>query len=200
MKKIFLGFFCLVLSLLYFVTAVQKVFAAPPTDFQTSQIIGSGLTEPVGFSTAPDGRIFILERLGTVKIYKNGQLLATPFVTLPSTNFGDKGLLGITFDPDFINNKWVYFYYTGTDNLNRVVRFDASGDTAANGPVLLYQTTTVSPQYHIGGTIRFGSDGKLYISIGDNGTPSNSQSLSNPFGKVSIMAGLPVRVFVLLPG
>ena len=173
-----------VVSIILLFLPVYPVLAAPPADFQTLQIIGSGLTEPTGFDFAPDGRIFILERLGTVRIYKNGQLLSTPFVSLSSTNFGDKGLIGITFDPDFATNKWVYFYYTGSDNLNRVVRFDASGDVAANGPVTIYQTNTVSPQYHIGGTIRFGNDGKLYVSIGDNGTPSNAQSLSNPFGKI----------------
>lgn len=184
MKKIFLLPLCLLIFFNYLIDKPQKTLAAPPADFQTSQIIGSGLTDPTGFDIASDGRIFILERLGNVRIYKNGQLLANPFVNLPSTNFGDKGLLGIAFDPDFANNKWIYFYYSGTDSLNRVVRFDASGDIATNGPVALYQTNTASPQYHVGGTIRFGNDGKLYISIGDNGTPSNSQSLANPFGKI----------------
>lgn len=173
------------LSILFaFFLATSATLAAPPTDFQTNQIIGSGLNEPTGFDFAPDSRIFILEHLGTVKIFKNGQLLPTPFVSLPATNFGDKGLLGIAFDPDFANNKWVYFYYSKTDNFNYVVRFDATGDVAANGPVVIYKTNAQSPQYHVGGTLRFGSDGKLYISIGDNGTPSNSQSLNNQFGKI----------------
>jgi glucose/arabinose dehydrogenase len=184
MRKLLLPIFLLLILTLQSLHSPHRVLASPPADFQTSQIIGSGLTEPTGFDIAPDGRIFILERLGAVRIYKNGQLLSTPFVTLPSTNFGDKGLIGITFDPDFANNKWVYFYYSASDSLNHVVRFDATNDTATGSAVQIYQTNTVSPQYHIGGTIRFGSDGKLYLSIGDNGTPSNSQSLANPFGKI----------------
>ncbi len=183
-KKIYLLAQLVLILIFGFFISSPKVLAAPPTDFQTNQIIGSGLNEPTGFDIAPDGRIFILERLGDVKIFKNGTLLPTPFVTLPSSNFGDKGLIGITFDPDFENNKWVYFYYTASDNLNYLVRFNATGDIATNGPIVIYKTNTVSPQLHVGGTIRFGIDGKLYVSIGDNGTPNNAQSLGNPFGKI----------------
>ena len=54
--------------------------AAPPAGFQLSEVINSGLSFPTGFEFAPDGRIFILERAGAVRVYKNGVLLTTPFV------------------------------------------------------------------------------------------------------------------------
>jgi glucose/arabinose dehydrogenase len=57
--------------------------AAPPENFQTSLVLGDGLDGPSGFDIAPDGRIFILERSGKIKIVKNGQLLPTPFADLP---------------------------------------------------------------------------------------------------------------------
>jgi hypothetical protein len=60
--------------------AAAPATAAPPDNFQTSLIVGDGLDGPSGFEIAPDGRIFILERAGKVKIVKNGQLLAQPFV------------------------------------------------------------------------------------------------------------------------
>src|SRR3989344_4968022 len=82
--------------------------AAPPADFQTTQIIGSGLTGPTGFEFAPDGRVFILERTGAIKIYKNSQLLGTPFATLPSVDTGDRGLIGVAFDPNYASNHFVY--------------------------------------------------------------------------------------------
>src|SRR5215831_3135044 len=108
--------------------------AAPPAGFQDSLVLGSGLDQPTGFDIAPDGRIFVLERTGTVKIIKNGQLLSQPFATLPSASTGDRGLIGIAFDPQFGRaNNWVYFYYTGVDLLNHLVRFDASGDVGAQG-------------------------------------------------------------------
>ena len=159
--------------------------AAPPADFQTSVVVGSGLDGPSGFDIAPDGRIFILERSGKVKIFKNGQLLAQPFADLPSQATGDRGLIGIAFDPEFgVANHYVYFYYTGLDLLNHLVRFDASGDVGADGPYPIFQTHSVSQELHVGGSIGFGPDGKLYFAVGDNGYPPNAQDLSNPHGKV----------------
>lgn len=182
MKKIYALF--ILTALLFLLSITKTTKAAPPANFQTTQIIGSDIDVTTGFEFAPDGRIFILERTGTVKIFKNGQVLPTPFIQLNSVTTGDRGLTGIAFDPDFNNNHYVYFYFTGTDNLNRLVRVDATGDTASGSPVTIYKTNTQSLELHIGGTIRFGPDGKLYISIGDNGTGSNSQDLSTPFGKI----------------
>src|SRR3954451_19554254 len=84
--------------------------AAPPQDFQTSMVVGDGLDGPSGFAIAPDGRIFVLERAGKIKIVKNGHLLAQPFADLPSEATGDRGLIGIAFDPGFGDtNHYVYF-------------------------------------------------------------------------------------------
>ncbi len=176
---VFYSFF----TLLNYFPLVPAVHAAPPANFQTTQIIGSGLDGPSAFEFAPDGRIFILQRTGEVKIYKNNQLLATSFVVLPSIASGDRGLIGIAFDPDFSTNHYVYFYYTGLDKLNHLVRFDASTDVGTN-QFQLYQTSSPSEQLHIGGTTRFGPDGKIYFAIGDNGYGPNAQDLSNPHGKI----------------
>ena len=159
--------------------------AASPPGFQTSLVIGNDLDEPSGFEIAPDGRIFILERSGTVKIFKDGHLLATPFAVLPSEPTGDRGLIGIAFDPGFgVANHYVYFYYTGLDLHNRVVRFDASGDVGTGGPYQILKTASLSQQLHVGGSIRFGPDQKLYLAVGDNGYAGNGQLLSNPHGKI----------------
>src|SRR3989344_8633019 len=110
---------------------IDRVFSAPPSGFQNIEVINSGLSFPTGFAFAPDGRIFILERAGAVRIYKNSSLLTQPFVTLPSATTGDRGLTGIAFDPNFSSNHFVYFYYTSSSDLhNRLVRYDASADTA----------------------------------------------------------------------
>ncbi|WP_433619221.1 PA14 domain-containing protein [Dactylosporangium sp. CA-139114] len=163
----------------------EPLRAAPPAGFQTSLVAGSGLDGPSGFEIAPDGRIFILERTGKIKIFKNGQLLAQPFAELPSVGSGDRGLIGVAFDPGFgVDNFYVYFYYTGLDLLNRLVRFDASTDVGTQGPFLVFQTQSPSQELHVGGSIRFGPDGKLYFAVGDNGYPPNAQDLSNPHGKI----------------
>ncbi|MFX0594499.1 PQQ-dependent sugar dehydrogenase [Melissospora conviva] len=159
--------------------------AAPPDDFQTSLVVGTGLTGSTGFEIAPDGRIFILERAGTIQLVKDGRLLPRPFAVLPADPSGDRGLIGVTFDPDFgATNHWAYFYYTGRDLLNHVVRFDASTDIGSAGPVEIFRTQTPSQQLHVGGSLAFGPDGKLYVSVGDNGYAPNAQDLSNPHGKI----------------
>lgn len=181
MKKLI---YLLIIALIIF-WFIPSVNASPPTNFQTTPVITSGLSAPSGFEFAPDGRIFILQRTGEVLIYKNGQLLTQPFTVLPSSNTGDRGLIGITFDPNFLTNHWVYFYYnSSTDLLNYLVRFDASGDVGTNGPTIIYHTDIQSQMLHQGGGLTFGTDGKIYLGIGDNGTHTNAQDLTNPFGKI----------------
>lgn len=158
--------------------------SALPEGFSRTQVISSGLNDASGFEFAPDGRIFILERTGAVKIYKDGGLLQTPFTTFSSVASGDRGLIGIAFDPNFATNHYVYFYYTNSDLLNYLVRFDASGDVATAPPTILFQTTVPSNLLHVGGSVRFGLDDKLYFAVGDNGYPPNAQDLSVPFGKI----------------
>lgn len=184
MKKFFGLFltFAFLIILPFYGTSVK---AAPPTDFQTTQLIGSGLSNPTALEIAPDGRIFIIEQKGRVLIYKNGQLLGQPFAVLPTSQAGgDLGLLGIVFDPQFISNHYVYFYYTSTGAHNTIVRYDATNDVASGSPFLVYESNDITQQYHAGGTIQFGSDGKIYLSIGDNGYPPNAQNLSNSLGKI----------------
>lgn len=164
----------------------RVVSGAPPTGFQTTQIIG-GLNSPTAFAFAPDGRLFITELAGVIKVYKNGQVLSAPFAELQVTASGDRGLLGIAFDPDFSNGSpYVYLYYTGVDEFNRIARLNASQDIANGPPQIIYQSYSPSEWLHVGGALGFGPDGKLYVSIGDNGYPPNAQDLSfaNHFGKV----------------
>src|SRR4051812_8193351 len=151
-------------------------------------LVAGGMTRPVAMDFAPDGRIFVTEQPGDVRVIKDGQLLPTPFVTLNVSSTGERGVLGITLDPNFSQNHFVYVYYTATTPVvhNRVSRFTASGNVAVAGSekVLLDLDPLSNATNHNGGAIHFGPDGKLYVSQGENANPPNAQTLSNRFGKI----------------
>jgi len=137
---------------------------------------------------APDGRLFVCLQGGTLRVIKNSALLATPFLTVTVDASGERGLLGVTFDPNFATNKFVYVYYTvaTSPRHNRVSRFTANGDVAlANSEVVILELDNLSAATnHNGGALHFGPDGKLYIAVGENANGSNSQTLANLLGKV----------------
>jgi glucose/arabinose dehydrogenase len=163
--------------------------AALPAGFVETQVTG-GLTNPTAMQFAPDGRLFICEQGGRLRVVKDGALLSTPFLTIPPTSIdstGERGLLGIAFDPQFAANQFVYVYYTATMPTlhNRVSRFTASGDMAmAGSEMAILDLDNLSATNHNGGAINFGPDGKLYIAVGENAVPSNAQWGGNLLGKM----------------
>jgi glucose/arabinose dehydrogenase len=169
---------------------VELKAATLPTNFTETQF-ASGFSNPTAMAFAPDGRLFVCQQTGQLRIFKNGTLLATPFVTLTVDASGERGLLGVAFDPNFATNNFIYVYYTATTPQvhNRVSRFTASAgnpDVAAAGselPILDLNNLSGATN-HNGGAIHFGPDGKLYISVGENANPANSQSLGNLLGKI----------------
>ena len=99
---------------------------------------------------APDGRIFVSEQTGELRVVKNGVLLAQAFVSLTVDSSGERGLLGVAFDPTFATNHFVYVYYTvpTTPAHNRVSRFTANGDVAVAGsehPILDLDNLSAAP-------------------------------------------------------
>src|SRR5262249_7524359 len=93
----------------------------------------------------------------------------------------------ITLDPHFASNSYIYLYYTvpGTPDHNRVSRFTLAGNSVVPGSeVPLLDLPGLGNTGHNGGSLKFGSDGKLYIGVGDNYVSANAQSLATPFGKV----------------
>ena len=160
---------------------------AVPSGFSQTTIV-SGLANPTAMAVAPDGRVFIATQGGQLRVVKDGALLPTPFLTVTVSSSGERGLIGVTLDPAFATNGYVYVYYTATTPAihNRVSRFTANGDVALAGSevVLLDLNNLSTATNHNGGALHFGPDGKLYVAAGDNATSSNSQSLSTLLGKV----------------
>jgi glucose/arabinose dehydrogenase len=148
---------------------------------------------------APDGRLFVAEQAGRVRIAKPDGTLAT-FLNISTKidSTGDRGLQALTFDPNFSTNRYVYLHYTRkatstTPVHNRIVRVtaDANGTKVVSGSeTLIFRLGNQGTRAgHQGGALDFGNDGKLYVATGDNQTPTNvsphvSQQLTNFFGKI----------------
>ena len=170
-----------------------SVFAATVPSGFTDALVASGLTWPTAMAVANDGRVFVTEQRGAVRVIKNGALLPTPFVKLTVKSQGgsnEEGLLGITLDPNFATNNFLYVYYTvptsgNVTSHNRVSRFTANGDVAIPGSEkILLEVPGPSSGSHNAGAIHFGADGKLYIAVGDHSVGGNGQSMSTLKGKI----------------
>jgi glucose/arabinose dehydrogenase len=163
--------------------------ATLPTGFAETRVTNA-LNNPTAMAIAPDGRVFVSEQGGTLRVVKNSALLTQPFLTLTVNSDGERGLLGVAFDPDFQTNRFLYVYYTtGTTPIhNRVSRFTASSGNPdvveAGSERQLLNLPTLGATNHNGGGLHFGADGKLYISVGENAVRDNAQSLNTPLGKL----------------
>ena len=178
----------LVVAASFILVSARAIAANLPTGFTEVQVGGNLSGSLTAMAFAPDGRLFVCQQGGQLRVIKNGVLLSTPFVSLTVDSSGERGLLGIALDPNFTTNHYLYVYYTvATSPIhNRVSRFTAAGDTAAPGSeiIILNLDNLSSATNHNGGAIHFGPDGKLYIGVGENANGANAQSLSNLLGKM----------------
>ncbi len=167
--------------------STAKAQVAVPTGFRNATFVPS-ISAGTAMAFSPDGRLFDCQQTGAVRVIKQGQLLSTPFVTLTVDSAGERGLLGLAFDPQFASNQFVYIYYTATTTprQNRVSRFTAAGDVAVPGSeVVILQLDNLSgATNHNGGALAFGPEGALYVAVGENATGSNAQTLGNRLGKI----------------
>ena len=198
MRRALLPFAVMALTLLACMGALLALPTAPaqgaatlPPGFTDSPVV-SGLTNPTDMEFAPDGRLFVAEQAGRVRIAKPDGTLST-FLNISTKvdSSGDRGLQALTFDPNFSTNRYVYLQYTKkktstTPVHNRVVRVTASGDKVVSGSekLIFRLGNQRTHDGHQGGAIDFGTDGMLYVSTGDNQTSTNAQQLTNLFGKM----------------
>lgn len=157
-----------------------------PAGFQ-QVLVANGISNPTVMAFAPDGRLFVAQQTGALRIIQNGVLLATPAITLSVNSSGERGLLGIAFDPNFASNNFIYLYYTLSSAANnRISRFTMNGNTIVAGSesVVLNLDPLSGATNHNGGTIDFGPDGKLYVGIGENANTAHAQNLDTYHGKI----------------
>jgi len=159
------------------------------------QLLTSGLSQPLGIVSAHDGtgRLFIVERGGTVRIWTGTALLPTPFLdvsALLTTTGGEQGLLGLAFHPSYETNGKFFIQYTGTGGDVVIARYTVSGDPNVANPTGTPILTQSHPSFtnHNGGQLQFGPDGYLYIGFGDGGgggdPDGNGQNVNTLLGKL----------------
>ena len=101
-----------ILALILFLIPLTFASAATLPEGFAETRLATGLDQPTAISMSPDGRLFVCEKKGRLRIIKNGSLLPNPFLQVEVYPNGERGLLGVTFDPDFEHNGYVYIYYT----------------------------------------------------------------------------------------
>ena len=163
----------------------------PDANAYTWQPVASALDRPVDLQPDGSGRLYIVEKLGHIHLFENGQVSETPFINIEdrvNDRSNEMGLLGLAFHPNYAQNGFFYVNYTGEGGDTFLSRFHSSGDTAdPNSEVILLRIEQPFPN-HNGGVMVFGPDGYLYAGLGDGGAGGdplgNAQSLDTLLGKI----------------
>jgi glucose/arabinose dehydrogenase len=158
---------------------------ADKVSFRVETVV-SGLTVPWSIVFTPDGRMLFTERPGRVRVFESGKLRAEPIAIIQDVEpRGESGLMGLTLHPKFAENHQLYLAYAyegDGQTFVRVVRFRETGTALTERQLIIEKIPAA--QYHAGTRLRFGPDGKLYITTGDATDRDIAQKLDSLGGKI----------------
>jgi len=173
----------------------------------TTELVASGLDRPLDLQAASGdrARLFVVEQPGRIRVVRDGRLLETPFLDLTSrvSSGGERGLLGLAFHPRYAENRRFFVNYTDPAGDTHVAEFRGTSDPDRADPASERLLLAVEQPFsnHNGGQLRFGSDGRLYVGLGDGGSGGdplgNAQNLGSLLGKIlrlDVDAGSPYAV------
>jgi glucose/arabinose dehydrogenase len=165
----------------------------PDPNAYTWQPLVSGLQRPVDLQADGSGRLFILEKVGRIRILQDGQILEASFLDISDqvgSSGNEQGLLGLAFHPQYTQNGHFFVNYTDKNGDTSISRFQVSSDPNVADPASEVQLLGVDQPFpnHNGGVLTFGPDGYLYVGLGDGGSqgdPSgNAQNTGVLLGKI----------------
>ncbi len=168
-----------VLLFIFSIPLFNKVTERAETELAL-EVLVTDLDTPWAIDFLPDGKLIFTERPGKVNIFDGKEKIIIAEITV--SEISESGLLGIAVDPEFNKNNFIYLYYTNQNGFNQVSRFVLENNKLIDETILL--NNIPSAQFHDGGRIKFGPDGKLYITTGDATVPSSAQDIASLAGKI----------------
>jgi glucose/arabinose dehydrogenase len=162
---------------------------SPPPGFTYEVLVPGGLNDATAMAFAPDGRLFLTERVtGNIRVVENGVLQPSPWASIAVNGGGpvaEQGLLGIAIDPAFLSNRYIYVYYTDASGQeNHIARLREQNGVGVNLTILSPSMSLPSLAYHNSGPLLFARDGTLFVATGDGLGAANAQNLSQWRGKI----------------
>ncbi|GAB3707045.1 hypothetical protein GCM10027592_40820 [Spirosoma flavus] len=164
---------------------LHSVRAQLPPGFVQRQVATK--LNPTALTFSPDGRLFVVEKDGKIREIINDVLAPDPFLTISTIDVtNERGLSGLCFHPDFPQKPYCYVYYTvKNQNRNRLSRFRVSNGVAdPQSETILMAFDPLPGTIHNAGSLRFGSDRKLYVATGDGTNARAAQQLTSLLGKI----------------
>lgn len=171
--------------------ATETLSQTPPATFQPYVV---GLPHATTIATAPNrpGQLYVTLQGGQVRVVQKGKVSPAPFLDIRSLTVedGERGLLGLVFDPQYAKNRRLYVHYTDRNGNTVLARYTATSDFSRTDPKSAKVLFTAKQPFpnHNGGQLAFGPDGFLYLGLGDGGAAgdpeNNAQNLASPLGKL----------------